>query len=141
MSDERTDVRPVPVPPSVRELIRKVAPEAEAPETDERRFTIDRTEWVARVAGEGAAGAAAIGAAHFVVVRFEPGVEGDGRERDRADGERAGDDRRRPRRGRRRDPGRKLRPREALIPRGRFEFLYDEELIELFHTARVIPEP
>lgn len=30
-------------------------------------------------------------------------------------------------------------PREALIPRGRFEYLYDEELIELFRAARPLP--
>jgi hypothetical protein len=132
---DKADARPVPVPPAVHELIRKVAPEraerpapkpVERPEPEpvdpepspatesgpaivEREFTVDGEEWLARIVGEGAGGTGPGAVAYLVAIRFYPAGK----------------------------PGEAAR--EALLPRGRFEMLYEEELIELFRTARPIP--
>jgi hypothetical protein len=114
MNDDAPDARPVPVPPAVHDLIRQVAPERGAAANLERSFTLEGREWVARIAGEGVGGTGARGGAYLVAVQFHPA--GDGAEGDREDS-----------------------PREALLPRGRFELLYEEELRELFRTARPLP--
>jgi hypothetical protein len=75
---------------------------------------VDGKEWSARVVGEVVGGTGARGSAYLAVVQFYP-AGGDAGE------------------------GRGATPREALIPRGRFEYLYDEELIELFRAARPLP--
>src|SRR5690625_7178007 len=46
MKEDRADARPVPVPHSVRKLIREVAPETEHAPPLERRITRGRAEWV-----------------------------------------------------------------------------------------------
>jgi hypothetical protein len=114
MNDDPTDARPVPVPPAVHDLIRQVAPERGSPPDNERRLEIKGREWLVRVVGELAGGTGARGVAYLTVVQFHPAPNG---ERE----------------------GRGAAPREALLPRGKFEFLYDEELIQLFHAARPIP--
>lgn len=118
MKEDRADARPVPVPPSVRKLIREVAPEREDAPPLERRFTRGREEWVAKIVGEASAGSGLMGSAHLVAIRFEPLDDGETKENHER-----GKDRQ------------KREAREVLIPRGRFEYLYDEELIELLDSA------
>jgi hypothetical protein len=114
--------RPVPVPPAVHDLIRQVAPERTEPSTPKRtertaseraepapsgrEFTVDGEVWLARIAGEGVGGTGTGAVAFLVAVRFYSAAA----------------------------PEQAVR--EVLIPRGRFEMLYDEELVELFRTAR-----
>lgn len=106
--------RPVPVPPAVHDLIRQVAPERTERSASERaelvplgrEFTVDGEVWLARLAGEGVGGTGTGAVAFLVAVRFYSAAA----------------------------PEQAVR--EVLIPRGRFEMLYDEELVELFRTAR-----
>lgn len=114
MKDDASDARPVPVPPAVHDLIRQVAPERGAMPSNERRLTIGGKDWVASLVGEIAVGSGELGVAYLDVIHFHPAATGAGE-------------------------GRRGSPREALIPRGRFEFLYDEELIESFRAARPLP--
>jgi hypothetical protein len=97
----------------VHDLIRQVAPERGTASSTERVFRVEGREWAARIAGEGVGGTGAHGGAYLVAVQFRlaPGQE---------------------------DSTRGAAPRETLLARGRFEMLYDEELVELFHTARPI---
>ncbi len=102
--------RPIPVTDAIRDLIRKTATDrpTEIPAPPARTFHVDNVEWIARVTGEGSGGTGALGPAPFVAIRFF-----------------RSDEPSRPR-------------REALLPRGAFENLYDTELVELFHRARTI---
>jgi hypothetical protein len=132
--DHAPDARPVPVPRAVRDLIRQVAADrgdvepdpgtnaaadagTSAPPRDPaapdtgRRFTVDGEEWIARIAGEGAVGTGSGPAAFLVAVRFYPAAHPE------------------------------TPAREILIPRGRFDSLYDDELRVLFHSARPLPPP
>ncbi|HEX7117555.1 MAG TPA: hypothetical protein VF212_02125 [Longimicrobiales bacterium] len=108
--DRRRGPRPIPVTDAVRDLIRKTAAERPAedapPAPPGRTFTADGQTWIARIAGEAIVGTGAFASAALLAVRFH-----------RAD-----------------EPDRPLR--EALIPRGRFELLYDDELAALLRTAR-----
>lgn len=113
MSDGATDARPVRLPRAAQELIRRVAPERVMESSGERIIEVDGKEWIARVEGSGVGGAGELGGAYLVVVRFHP-VKGDGAERRRGE------------------------VREALLPRGRFENLFDEELIALFRSAKPV---
>lgn len=110
MKDGSGDARPVPIPSSVRSLIRKMAPDRGDEMSEGRIFTVDGREWVARVAGHGLGGAGEVGGAFLVAIRFEP-LESKG-EADEV--------------------------REALLPRGRLDYLFDEELVELFRRARKV---
>lgn len=113
MSDEINDARPVPLPPAVHDLIRQVAPDKVMEAGEDRTIVVDGMEWVAKLAGGGVAGAGELGGAYLVVIRFQPAAaEGSAR--------------------------RNGAVREALIPRGRFENLYDEELVELFRSAKPV---
>jgi len=113
MSDGVTDARPVPLTRAVQDLIRQVAQDSVMEPRGERTILVDGEEWIARVAGGGVAGAGEAGGAYFVVVRFE-----------RVAGEGAG--------------GRGGEAREALLPRGRFEYLFEEELLALFRSAKTV---
>ena len=111
--DDRTSgPRPIPVTEAVRDLIRKTATEAPSPEPinepdqPTRTFHVDSEVWIARIAGEGGAGARALAPAPIVAVRFF-----------RCD-----------------DP--ETPRRDALLPKGADERPYDDELIALFRTAR-----
>ncbi|HEX6940442.1 MAG TPA: hypothetical protein VF158_13590 [Longimicrobiales bacterium] len=120
--DPRRGPRPIPVTDAVRDLIRKAAADRAAdiatpatpdraadvamPATPDRSFAADGHDWIAKVAGEGVAGTGAFAAAALVAIRFH-----------------AADDPARPR-------------REAIIPRGLFERLHDDELVALLRTAR-----
>lgn len=118
--DRARGPRPVPVTDAVRDLIRKTAAERHAdPAADQppaetpsappaRRFTVDGVEWIARIAGEAVAGKGALATGAIVAVRFH-----------RAD-----------------DPMKPLR--EAILPRGHYEFLHDDELAALFRFARQV---
>jgi hypothetical protein len=77
----------------------------------ERRFEQDGRTWVARVAGVGAVGTGRIALGLVDAVHFCDAAE----------------------------PGRPLR--EALLARGRFESLYDDELRQLCDGATPIPQP
>jgi len=133
--DHAPDARPVPVPRAVRDLIRQVAADRGDIEPDSagtnaavdagappslgdpsapdtgRRFTVDGQEWIARIVGEGAVGTGSGPAAFLVAVRFYPADQPE------------------------------TPAREILIPRGRFDSLYDDELRVLFHSARPLPPP
>lgn len=86
------------------------APEAPAVPPGERRFIANGEEWIARIAGEAMGGTGWAGGAHFVSIRFC-----------RADA-----------------PDVPLR--EVLTAGGRFDFLYDEELVDLLRRAvRIVP--
>lgn len=76
--------------------------------TERRSFELDGTEWIAWVAGKGAWGSGAYGLGMVVAVHFAPATAPD------------------------------LPEREALLARGRFAGLYDEELRELFEKATPI---
>jgi hypothetical protein len=111
----------------VRDLIRQVAPDSAAePLSGERAFTVDGRDWVARIAGEGVGGTGARGGAYLVAIRFYPAHAS----------ARSGDEEVAREQGRR-----GAAVREALLPRGRFRLLYDEELVELFRSAKPIPPP
>lgn len=113
MNDDTNDARPVPLPPAVHDLIRQVAPEKPMEAGEERTIVVDGKEWVARPAGGGVAGTGELGGAYLVAIRFHPVATAGSTRRNGA-------------------------VRETLIPRGRFENLYDEELVELFHRARPV---
>lgn len=112
--------RPVPITDAVRDLIRKTtadrpadasarpAPPAAPVPPPERSFTDDGVEWIARIAGEAVVGTGAMTTGAIVAVHFH-----------RAD-----------------DPERPVR--HALLPRGRFEGLGEDELIALFRSARTL---
>lgn len=72
---------------------------------DTRTVIIDGDEWIARLAGGGAAGSGAFGLALIESIEFAPATTPD-----------------RP-------------AREALVQRGCFAMLHDSELVKLFHTA------
>ncbi len=132
MSDETPDARPVPVPPAVHELIRQVAPDpVPAASAEGRHFNVDGREWVARIVGEGVGGTGARGSAYLVAIGFYPVIA-----REQAGGEQTFDGE-----AASRAIGRGAPSREALLPQGRFEMLYDEELAQLFRTARRLPRP
>lgn len=76
-----------------------------------RRFATDGVEWVAWVSGTGATGTGARGLGLVEAVHFAPAANGDQRKH-----------------------------REALVARGRFPNLFDEELLTLFRTATPITE-
>lgn len=73
---------------------------------DSRRFSTDAVEWVAWVSGTGATGTGARGLGLVEAIHFAPAANGDQRKH-----------------------------REALIGRGRFPNLFDEELLALFRAA------
>lgn len=79
--------------------------------TATREFDVDGARWIARVAGEAVGGTGRQARAYLVSVLFAPAEEPDA-----------------PR-------------REALLPRGRLEDLYPEELVSLFRRARPLPLP
>jgi hypothetical protein len=102
--------RPAPEPVEPEPIEPEPSTSSESgPAIVEREFTVDGEEWLARIVGEGVGGTGAGAVAYLVAVRFYPAGK----------------------------PGEAAR--EALLPRGRFEMLYEEELIELFRTARPIP--
>lgn len=108
-----TTARPVRLPRAAQDLIRSIEPERSPPSPPgpERYFLMDGEAWIARQVGEASVGSSALGAASIVTIRFYRAAEPD-------------------------------RPqREALLPRGRFEMLYDEELRALFHAARRLDVP
>jgi hypothetical protein len=72
---------------------------------DTRRISIDGEEWIARLAGGGAAGSGAFGLAMIESIEFATVVA----------------------------PGATVR--EALVQRGCFAMLHDSELVSLFHAA------
>ncbi len=76
-----------------------------------RAFEVDGARWLARAAGAAAAGTGRHGRAFLVSVLFALEAE----------------------------PG--APRREALLPRGRLETLYPEELVSLFRAATVLPPP
>lgn len=76
---------------------------------NKRSFMMDDVEWTAHIAGESAAGTGA-GSAHAYLVAVQFTRQGDA-----------------------------YPSREALLPRGRFEHLYDDELRELLKSARPLP--
>lgn len=80
----------------------------QSPPAPVRRFSLGDDEWVARLAGQGYGGTGDRSPGYFAAVRFF-----------RADA-----------------PDRPVR--EALIPRGRFDSLYDDELREIFEMAEPI---
>ena len=75
------------------------------PPAPTRRFALEETEWIARLAGEGYGGTGALAPGYLAAIRFC-----------RAD-----------------SPDEPVS--ELLVPRGRFESLYDEELRELLARA------
>lgn len=108
-----TSARPVRLPKAAQELIRNIDPDRSVPSPPgpERYFLMDGEVWIARQVGEARVGSSALGAAAIVTIRFYHAAE----------------------------PDRPLK--EALLPRGRFELLYDEELRALFHAARRLDTP
>lgn len=109
MSEHDESAHPV----SVRQSSPHLAPEDEERTADEgfavgpaRRFSLGGEEWIARRVGEGAVGTAGSPQAYLAAIRFF-----------RAE-----------------DPGTPVR--EAIIARGRFEQLFDEELQALLGEAR-----
>ena len=74
----------------------------------ERQFVHEGNEWIARLGGKGACGTGSYGLGLLEAVHFFAAAE----------------------------PERPLR--EALVPRGRFEMMYDVELTDLLQTARPI---
>ena len=101
-----------PVP--VRDLMKRVQPEPEAPTEEPRRetpeFTFETEEggWLVRRAGAGAYGTGRMGGARLVAVHFYRETEPE-------------------------NP-----VREALVPAGRFPHMGEEELEELFEKATPI---
>lgn len=105
--------RQVPVPKAAREMIRELErprkqKKVPPPEPPTRRVEIDGGEWIARLVGHGVIGHGALTRAGVVAIRFT-----------RVDAE-------------------DKTFREALMPAGRFEALYDEELRDLWREARTV---
>ena len=84
---------------------------SDVPNPRDRSFVLDDVEWTAHIAGESAAGAGA-GSAHAYLVAVQFTRKGD-----------------------------PYPSREALLPRGRFQHLFDDELRDLLRAARPIPPP
>lgn len=82
--------------------------ELDSDPAERRTFDVDGTPWIAWVAGKGAWGSGAYGLGMVVAVHFAPAAA----------------------------PDKPLR--EALLARGRFAGLYDEELRTLFERATTI---
>ena len=74
----------------------------------DRSIEIDGVAWIARLAGAGAAGSGSLGLGRLEAIEFSHAVT----------------------------PGRAVR--EVLIQKGRFDHLYDAELIELFARSTAI---
>lgn len=107
-----------PVP--VREALGNVPGQAQPAEASaaaaaeprpERGFEMDGERWIARVAGRGAGGTGRVASAYIVAVHFS----------------------------REEEPERPLR--EALLPSGRFEGLFDAELVGLYQESVEIVVP
>ncbi|MBI4409554.1 MAG: hypothetical protein HY561_07585 [Gemmatimonadetes bacterium] len=111
MSDagEQAGATPGGAAPEAEEATSPAPVPAEAEPAAERRFLAEGVEWIARVAGESVYGTGAFGLAPLVAIRFSPATTPESMER------------------------------EALLPRGRFEVLYDEELVELLRSAKRLP--
>ncbi len=102
-----------PPPPPARQVLGVTAPQPPSaspsdPPAPVRRFVADDREWVARVSGQCAYGTGASGTASLLSIDFAAAAE----------------------------PERSVR--RALLPRGRFFTLFDEELRSLFEHARPV---
>lgn len=84
-------------------------PEARQPGEEGRRFTVDGETWIARVAGRAGVGTTGPVAGVIAVVHFFRAEEPD------------------------------APVRQAYLVASRFEALYEEELLELFRSAKPIP--
>ncbi|HUH11924.1 MAG TPA: hypothetical protein VMK65_02395 [Longimicrobiales bacterium] len=96
---------PVPVREALAHLDTEAEAEPAAPADPGRRFELDGQAWLARLAGAGAGGTGRAAPAYIEAVHF----------------------------CREEEPQHPLR--EALLPRGRFHGLYDEELGALWRRA------
>lgn len=99
--------KPARAPVSVREKSGHLVADTtiERPPAPARRFSMDDEEWIVRLSGQGHAGTGEHGSAYLEAVRFYAAA----------------------------DPDSPVR--EALIARGRFDSLYDDEFRELFRQA------